>query len=55
MYLSLMLIFPCHRVIRGDGTLGGFGGGIKLKKALLEWEGISFDRRGRVNPHHILA
>jgi|SRR3989339_992128 len=49
------LIFPCHRVIRGDGTLGGFGGGIKLKRALLEREGISFDRRGRVNPLHILA
>jgi methylated-DNA-[protein]-cysteine S-methyltransferase len=34
---------PCHRVIRSDGSLGGFGGGstggIKLKKRLLELEG----------------
>jgi len=47
------LIFPCHRVIRGDGTLGGFGGGVKLKRALLELEGVSFDRRGRVMLSHI--
>ena len=49
----LPLIFPCHRVIRGDGTLGGFGGGLKLKRALLELEGVSFDRRGRVMPNHL--
>ena len=32
-----LLIIPCHRVIRSDGTLGGFSGlgGIKLKKKLL--------------------
>ncbi|MCW1888477.1 MAG: MGMT family protein [Candidatus Moranbacteria bacterium] len=35
---------PCHRVIRSDGTLGGYSakGGIKQKKKLLELEGISF-------------
>lgn len=32
------IIIPCHRVIRADGSLGGFGGGISLKKALLELE-----------------
>ena len=33
---------PCHRVIRSDGTLGGYSGkgGIKTKKKLLESEGI---------------
>ena len=37
---KLMLLVPCHRVIRTDGTLGGFtsAGGIKLKKKLLEFE-----------------
>ena len=33
---------PCHRVIRSDGSLGGYSGngGIKTKKKLLESEGI---------------
>ena len=35
---------PCHRVIRSDGSLGGYSGpgGIKAKKKLLKMEGISF-------------
>ena len=34
---------PCHRVIRSDGSLGGYSGkgGIKTKKLLLKKEGIS--------------
>ena len=37
---KLLLIIPCHRVIRSDGKLGGFSGtgGIKLKKKLLSLE-----------------
>ena len=37
---KLVLLVPCHRVIRADGNLGGFTsvGGIKLKKKLLEFE-----------------
>ena len=33
---------PCHRVIRSDGTLGGYSakGGVKVKKKLLKKEGI---------------
>ena len=33
---------PCHRVIRSDGSLGGYSGpgGIKTKKKLLKLEGI---------------
>lgn len=42
------LIIPCHRVIRSDGSLGGFGGGLKMKKDLLVLEGITFDAKGRV-------
>ena len=35
-----LLVIPCHRVIRSDGTLGGFSGlgGIKLKQKLLNIE-----------------
>ena len=35
---------PCHRVIRSDGSPGGFSsqGGIKTKKKLLKKEGFSF-------------
>ena len=33
---------PCHRIIRSDGTLGGYSGkgGVKKKKSLLKNEGI---------------
>jgi methylated-DNA-[protein]-cysteine S-methyltransferase len=31
----LPLIFPCHRVIQKNGKLGGFSGGIEIKKVLL--------------------
>jgi methylated-DNA-[protein]-cysteine S-methyltransferase len=36
------VIIPCHRVIRSDGSLGGYGGGMKMKRRLLEMEGVEF-------------
>jgi len=35
-----LLVIPCHRIVRSDGTLGGFSGfgGIKLKKKILQLE-----------------
>jgi O-6-methylguanine DNA methyltransferase len=34
------IIIPCHRVIREDGTIGGFSSGIEIKKKLLAVEGV---------------
>lgn len=36
----LPVILPCHRVIGADGRLTGFGGGLPLKKFLLDLEGM---------------
>ena len=35
----LPLVLPCHRVIGADGSLTGFGGGLDVKRFLLEHEG----------------
>ncbi len=35
----LPIVIPCHRVIGADGSLTGFGGGLAVKRALLELEG----------------
>ena len=37
------IIIPCHRVVAHDGTLGGYGGGLEMKKYLLRLEGSLFD------------
>jgi len=34
------LVVPCHRVLRTSGALGGYAGGLPMKEALLELEGI---------------
>jgi methylated-DNA-[protein]-cysteine S-methyltransferase len=51
---SLALVVPCHRVIAGDGSLGGYGGGwfgdrsrlLAIKRELLEREGVSLPALG---------
>jgi len=35
----LAIVVPCHRVIASDGTLCGYGGGLDIKRKLLELEG----------------
>jgi methylated-DNA-[protein]-cysteine S-methyltransferase len=42
------VIVPCHRAIRSDLHLGGYQGGLAMKRVLLEKEGIQFDHAGRV-------
>ncbi len=32
------IVIPCHRVLKSDGQLGGFTGGVEIKKYLLELE-----------------
>jgi len=36
------MVIPCHRAIRSDGALGGYQGGLRMKRALLEMEGVAF-------------
>ena len=48
------LVIPCHRVVRSGGSLGGFGGGLSMKRALLAMEGVCFDHKGRVFSEYIL-
>jgi methylated-DNA-[protein]-cysteine S-methyltransferase len=40
------LVVPCHRVLRTGGALGGYGGGLPMKQALLELEGVLEDGPG---------
>jgi len=42
------IVIPCHRVIAADGKLGGFGGGLTVKQALLALEAKSSVRDGAV-------
>jgi O-6-methylguanine DNA methyltransferase len=35
----IAIVVPCHRVIASDGTLCGYGGGLNVKRKLLELEG----------------
>ena len=42
------ILIPCHRAIKSNGELGGFQGGLQMKRKLLELEGIKFSQTGRV-------
>jgi methylated-DNA-[protein]-cysteine S-methyltransferase len=42
------IIIPCHRAIKSNGELGGFQGGLRMKKTLLEHEGVNISDEGKV-------
>jgi methylated-DNA-protein-cysteine methyltransferase related protein len=39
---------PAHRVVNASGALSGHRGGIDLRRAMLEEEGVEFDAAGRI-------
>ena len=48
---------PCHRVIKSEGTLGGYAGGEHRKRARLISEGIKFEKKNgkeRIKEEYIL-
>ncbi|MBM0618221.1 methylated-DNA--[protein]-cysteine S-methyltransferase, partial [Helicobacter pylori] len=45
----ISLIVPCHRVVRKNGALGGYNGGIEVKKWLLEFESKILNQQAK-NP-----
>lgn len=42
------LVVPCHRVVAAGGKLGGYGGGLPLKRRLLALEGSAQPAEGRL-------
>ncbi|MGB2800503.1 MAG: methylated-DNA--[protein]-cysteine S-methyltransferase [Dehalococcoidia bacterium] len=42
------IVVPCHRVVNKNGNLGGFGGGLDMKKRLLEIEALFRKRNQKV-------
>lgn len=42
----LSIIIPCHRILGKDSALTGFGGGLPIKRYLLQLEGIAYKERG---------
>jgi methylated-DNA-[protein]-cysteine S-methyltransferase len=41
------IVIPCHRALRADGGIGGYQGGAKMKRSLLEMEGVEFTDSGK--------
>ncbi len=46
---SNLVSTPCHRVVKSDGSLGGYARGSEEKKKLLEKEGVVFFSKKRID------
>jgi len=55
-YNPFPLLIPCHRVVRSDFSIGGYGAGEKVKRGLLQREdrGCKEDRRVKINGETLL-
>ncbi len=47
------LLIPCHRVLRGSGTLGGYAFGLDRKRALIAWEAARADEAETEDDAHL--
>ncbi len=41
----LLIVIPCHRVLRSDASLGGFSAGLDKKEFLLDLESIDYNKK----------
>ena len=50
------IVIPCHRVLQGDGSLGGFGLGTGIKERLLALEGLTPEKStsGRIKRYALI-
>ena len=51
----ISFVVPCHRVLRGDGSLGGYHWGLTRKKALIGWETGRIAARQTGSAHHAVG
>lgn len=49
-----LVIVPCHRVVRSDGSIGGYASGLKKKKELLSEEGVKIKNNKVVNLDEVI-
>ena len=45
---------PCHRVVKSDGTIGGYAKGVDIKKRLLRKEGIIIKNNKIINFDNVI-
>lgn len=43
------IVIPCHRVVRSDGSMGSYTGGVNIKRVLLDIEGVYFPEQQRLD------